>query len=81
MNLISHPVFWRVALDLRAPAQIVVAEAVVALVEGLLIFAAVARRGTDSRLNKLGWSLMLAVAVNTLSLSVGMLLWPWLRGS
>ena len=53
------------------------AELAVALLEGLLIFVVVQRRrGPDTRAGGLGWSLLSAVGVNTLSLLVGLLVLP-----
>jgi hypothetical protein len=43
----------------------------------LLIFAVVSRRpGTESRLSRLGWSLLTAIGVNTLSLLIGLIMMP-----
>jgi hypothetical protein len=49
----------------------------VAVIEGMLIFAVVALRpGTDTRLSRLGWSLLTALGVNTLSLLNGLITLP-----
>ena len=58
------------------------AEIVVALVEGGLIFAVVRRRGPypETWFNRLAWSIMVAVGVNTLSLLVGLVLMPLITG-
>lgn len=77
VNLITHPVLWNVALRLRDPGQLLLAELVVAVVEGLVIFSVVLRRrGRESVANRLVWSLTSAVGVNTLSLLVGLVLLP-----
>jgi hypothetical protein len=77
LNLISHPLLWMVALRYDRTGQLIVAETRVALVEGMLIFAVVSRRpGTESRLSRLGWSLLTAIGVNTLSLLIGLIMMP-----
>jgi hypothetical protein len=77
LNLISHPLLWMVALRYDSTGQLIVAETCVALLEGLLIFAVVSRRpGIESRLSRLGWSLLTALGVNTLSLLVGLIMMP-----
>jgi len=79
INLLTYPVFWAVARQLNGPAELLVAELGVAVVEGLLIFAVVqARRGEDSQASRLRWSLLTAVGVNTLSLLVGLVVLPLL---
>jgi len=80
VNLITHPVLWAVARRLSGPADLLVAELGVAVVEGLLIFAVVqTRRSEDeSRSSRLRWSLLTAVGVNTLSLLVGLVVLPLL---
>ena len=77
VNLITHPLLWWWSLDFDGPQQLIMAEAAVALVEGLVIFAVVRRRrGTDSLVNRLGWSMMIAFGVNALSLLIGLLIMP-----
>ncbi len=80
VNLITHPVLWTVARRLNGPADLLVAELGVAVVEGLLIFAVVQiRRGEDeTRASCLRWSLLTALGVNTLSLLVGLVVLPLL---
>jgi hypothetical protein len=80
VNLITHPLLWTVARRLRGPAELLVAELGVAVVEGLLIFLVVqTRRSEDeSRSSRLRWSLLTAVGVNTLSLLVGLVVLPLL---
>jgi hypothetical protein len=80
VNLITHPLLWTVALRLSGPADLLVAELGVAVVEGLLIFVIVqTRRAEDeSRASRLRWSLLTAVGVNTLSLLVGLVGLPLL---
>ena len=82
VNLVTHPVLWTVARRLSGPAELLVAELGVAVVEGLLIFVVVqTRRGEDeSRSSRLRWSLLTALGVNTLSLLVGLVLLPLLIG-
>jgi hypothetical protein len=77
LNLISHPLLWMAALRYDRTGQLIVAEIFVAFLEGLLIFAVVSRRpGTESRLSRLGWSLLTAIGVNTLSLLIGLIMMP-----
>jgi hypothetical protein len=77
VNLITHPLLWWLSLDFDGPQQLIIAEAAVALVEGLVIFAVVRhRRGTDSLVNRFGWSMMIAFGVNALSLLIGLLIMP-----
>ena len=77
VNLITHPLLWWLALDFEPPQQLIMAEVGVALVEGLVIFAVVRnRRGTDSLINRFGWSMMAAFGVNALSLLIGLLIMP-----
>ena len=77
VNLITHPLLWWLSLDFDGPQQLIMAEAAVALVEGLVIFAVVRhRRGTDSLVNRFGWSMMIAFGVNALSLLIGLLIMP-----
>ena len=72
VNLITHPMLWAVSLQLGRTDELLAAELAVALVEALLIFVVVRRNlGRDSAGNRLGWSLMSAVGINTLSLLVG----------
>jgi hypothetical protein len=80
VNLITHPLLWTVARRLSGPADLLVAELGVAVVEGLLIFVIVqTRRAEDeSRASRLRWSLLTAVGVNTLSLLVGLVGLPLL---
>jgi hypothetical protein len=80
VNLITHPLLWTVARRLGGPADLLVAELGVAVVEGLLIFVIVqTRRAEDeSRASRLRWSLLTAVGVNTLSLLVGLVVLPLL---
>ena len=77
VNLITHPLLWWLTLDFDRPQQLILAELGVALVEGSVIFAVVRRRrGTDSLVNRLGWSMMIAFGVNALSLLIGLLIMP-----
>lgn len=77
LNLMTHPLLWLVALRLSTTVQLMLAELVVALVEGLVIFAVVVRRkGRDTRLNRFGWSMLISLGVNTLSLLVGLVTLP-----
>jgi hypothetical protein len=77
VNLISHPLLWIAAQRYDRIGQLIIAETCVAFLEGLLIFAVISRRpGTESRLNRLGWSLLTALGVNTLSLLVGLITLP-----
>jgi hypothetical protein len=78
VNLITHPLLWTVARRLGGPADLLVAELVVAVVEGLLIFLIVrTRRPEDeSRASRMRWSMLTAVGVNTLSLLVGLVVLP-----
>jgi len=77
VNLISHPLLWALSLGLDQTAPLVMAEIGVALLEGLLIFAVVQRRRVgEGKAGRLGWSLLCAVGVNTLSLLVGLLVLP-----
>jgi hypothetical protein len=80
VNLITHPLLWTVARGLSGPADLLVAELVVAVVEGLLIFVIVqTRRAEDeSRASRMRWSMLTAVGVNTLSLLVGLVVLPLL---
>jgi hypothetical protein len=80
VNLITHPLLWTVARRLDGPADLLMAELGVAVVEGLLIFVVVqTRRAEDeSRASRLRWSLLTAVGVNTLSLLVGLVVLPLL---
>jgi Flp pilus assembly protein protease CpaA len=80
VNLITHPLLWTVARELSGPADLLVAELVVAVVEGLLIFVIVqTRRAEDeSRASRMRWSMLTAVGVNTLSLLVGLVVLPLL---
>ena len=77
VNLISHPLLWIISLRYDRTGQLITAEMCVAVIEGMLIFAVVALRpGTDTRLSRLGWSLLTALGVNTLSLLIGMITLP-----
>jgi hypothetical protein len=77
VNLVTHPILWAISLRLDRTGELLVAELAVALLEALLIFLVVRRRrGRDTAGNRLGWSLMSAVGVNTLSLLVGLVLLP-----
>jgi hypothetical protein len=77
VNLISHPLLWMISLRHDRTGQLITAEMCVAVIEGMLIFAVVALRpGTDTRLSRLGWSLLTALGVNTLSLLIGMISLP-----
>lgn len=77
LNLISHPLLWLAALRYDSTGQRIVAETCVAFLEGMLIFAVVSRRpGTESRISRLGWSLLIAIGVNTLSLLIGLIMMP-----
>ena len=81
MNLITHPLLWAFALGTRDVGLLLIAELVVAAVEGLVVFAVVLRRrGRDSVTSRLAWSLTSAVGVNTLSLLGGLVLLPSLAG-
>jgi hypothetical protein len=76
-NLISHPLLWVLSLRLDETAHLVWAEVGVAVLEGLMIFAVVQRRRIgETRAGRLGWSLLCAVGVNTLSLLVGLVVLP-----
>jgi len=77
VNLISHPLLWMISLRYDRTGQLITAEMCVAVIEGMLIFAVVALRpGTDTRLSRLGWALLTALGVNTLSLLIGMITLP-----
>ena len=78
VNLVTHPVLWAVARRLSGPAELLVAELGVAVVEGLLIFAVVQGRRAEeeSRASRLRWSLLTAIGVDTLSLLVGLVVLP-----
>jgi len=77
VNLISHPLLWTISLRYNRTGQQITAETCVAVIEGMLIFAVVALRpGTDTRLSRLGWSLITALGVNTLSLLIGLITMP-----
>lgn len=77
VNLISHPLLWTLSLGLDRTAPLVMAEMGVALLEGLLIFTVVQRRRVgEGKAGRLGWSMLCAVGVNTLSLLVGLLVLP-----
>ena len=77
VNLISHPLLWMISLRYDRTGQLITAEMCVAVIEGMLIFAVVALRpGTDTRLSRLGWSLLTALGVNTFSLLIGMITLP-----
>jgi hypothetical protein len=79
VNLVTHPVLWAFALRAgSASVGTLLAELVVAVVEGGLIFAVVRRRGPypETWSNRLSWSMMVAVGVNTLSLLVGLVAMP-----
>jgi fucose 4-O-acetylase-like acetyltransferase len=77
VNLISQPLLWTASLRYARTGQMISAEMCVALVEGLLIFAVVSLRpSTESRFSRLGWSLLTALGVNTLSLLVGLIMMP-----
>lgn len=79
VNLITHPVLWRVALDLRSPGPLLLAELAVVLVEGGLVFAVVRRRrGRERATSRLAWSMVVAAGANALSLLVGLLVLPTL---
>ncbi len=77
VNLISHPLFWMIALRLDSTGNLIIAELGVSVVEGLLIFAVIVRRpGYDTVGNRFGWAMLSAAGVNMLSLMVGMLVLP-----
>jgi hypothetical protein len=77
VNCITHPVLWAVAVGRPEPSRLVAAELGVVLVEGLLIFLVVLRRrGRETAVSRLSWSLLSALGVNTLSLLVGLVLLP-----
>jgi hypothetical protein len=79
VNLVTHPVLWAFALRAgSASVGTLLAELVVAVVEGALIFAVVRRRGPypETWSNRLSWSMMVAIGVNTLSLLVGLVAMP-----
>ena len=81
VNMVTHPLLWAFALQAALTPRLL-AEIVVALVEGGLVFAVVRRRGPypETLLNRLAWSIMVAVGVNTLSLLVGLVLMPLITG-
>jgi hypothetical protein len=81
VNLVTHPLLWAFALQAALTPRLL-AEIVVAVVEGSLIFAVVRRRGPypETWGNRLSWSLMVAVGVNTLSLLVGLVVMPLITG-
>lgn len=75
VNLITHPVFWSVALRMTSRSAMLLGETVVVVVEGLIVFSVVVvRRGADSIGRRLGWSMLCALAANALSLAVGVLM-------
>jgi hypothetical protein len=75
VNVISHPLLWMISLRYDRTGQLITAETCVAVIVGMLIFAVVALRpGTDTRLSRLGWSLL--TRVNTLSLLIGLITLP-----
>lgn len=77
VNLISHPLLWVIALQLDNTGSLIVVELGVAVIEGLLIFAVVARRPAyDTVGNRFAWAMLSAAGVNMLSLMVGMLVLP-----
>lgn len=77
VNLLTHPVLWMVALRLSTIVELMLAEFVVAVMEGAIIFAIVVyRRGGDSRTNRFGWAMLISLGVNTLSLLVGLVTLP-----
>jgi hypothetical protein len=77
VNVISHPLLWMISLRYDRTGQLITAETCVAVIVGMLIFAVVALRpGTDTRLSRLGWSLLTALGVNTLSLLIGLITLP-----
>jgi len=77
VNVISHPLLWALSLGLDETAHLVLAEIGVALLEGLMIFAVVQRRRVgNTRAGRLGWSLICAVGVNTVSLLIGLVVLP-----
>ncbi len=80
VNVITGPAVWWVALRAETQGQVMVAELVAATVEALIIFAAVARRGPDTRSVRLGWAFMTALGANTLALVVDLLVLPALPG-
>lgn len=82
VNLVSHPVLWAVALQLHSGWALVLAEAGVAAVEGLLVFVVVRRVPVpDPARHRLLWALFTAVVVNAWSVLVGVLVLPVVIGA
>jgi len=77
VNCLTYPVLWAISVRLPQPGRLLTAELGVTLAEGLLIFLVVLRRrGRETPISRLRWSLVSAVGVNTLSLLVGLVLLP-----
>lgn len=82
VNCVTHPALWVMSLRQPQPGPLLGAELGVALVEGLLIFLVVLRRlGRETRVSRLGWSMLTALGVNALSLLVGLVVLPSIIGS
>jgi hypothetical protein len=77
VNCLTHPALWAMSLREPQPGRLLTAELGVALVEGLLIFLVVLRRrGRETPVSRLRWSMLTALGVNTLSLLVGLVVLP-----
>jgi hypothetical protein len=77
VNCLTHPALWAMSLREPQPGRLLAAELGVALVEGLLIFLVVLRRrGRETPVSRLRWSALTALGVNTLSLLVGLVIFP-----
>jgi hypothetical protein len=77
VNVTNHPLLWMISSRYDRTGQLITSETCVAVIEGMLIFAVVALRpGTDTRLSRLGWSLLTALGVSTLSLLNGLITLP-----
>jgi hypothetical protein len=82
VNLMTHPVLWAVSHRLRTAGSLLLAEAGVAVVEGLLIVLVVVRLDRPDRPRAvLAWSLLAAVGANASSLAAGLVVLPWLLGA
>lgn len=73
VNVVTHPVFWPIALRIETTAPLVAAEIVVTLVEGLLVWAVVRCR--------LAVCLACALVANCASAVLGSALWAYITSS
>ena len=77
VNCLTHPMLWAMSLRQAQLGWLLTAELECGPGGGLLIFFVVLRRrGRETPVSRLSWSMLTALGVNTLSLLVGLVLLP-----